>query len=219
MSRAVAPSRRSSNQTKRTCASIALTMSSSLPFSTKEREDSTMRTLRRLAGGDQIERAGGEIEHRRDPPGRLHRHERDRGAVGVGQHQRNRLARARDVGDLSREQRDADAETRGADSPADRVLHDRAPARQAAKVEAALECLMQGSPIVGGVEHEVRHDVVERRRRPRAGARGALRSGSTSILRGGRMVTVIFGKPAASDLRRGSGARTACARDRRAGPA
>ena len=44
-SRIVALSRRSSNQTKRTCASIALTISSSSPFSMNEREDSTMRTL------------------------------------------------------------------------------------------------------------------------------------------------------------------------------
>ena len=46
-----------------------------------------------LARRDQIVCAGGEVEHRRHAPCGLQRHEGHRGAVGVGQHHADRLAR------------------------------------------------------------------------------------------------------------------------------
>ena len=51
--------------------------------------------LRRLAGGEDVGRAGGEIDHRGDAAGRHQREERDGRAVGVGQHHADRFAFAR----------------------------------------------------------------------------------------------------------------------------
>ena len=100
--------------------------------------------FRGAAGGDQIEGAGGEVQHRHDPARRLHRHEGDRGAVGVGQHEADRLARRRARGDLAREQGDAEAKTALLERPGDRVLEDHAAAR--ALPRAVLEGLEERAP-------------------------------------------------------------------------
>ena len=64
---------------------------------------------RLLAGGDEIVRAGGEVEHRRHAARGLKGHEGHRGAVGVGQHHADRLAGRGNRRDLARQHADADA--------------------------------------------------------------------------------------------------------------
>ena len=83
--------------------------------------------------------AAGEVQHRRDAARRLHGHERDGGAVGVGQHQADRLARRRARGDLARQQGDAEAKAALLEGSGDRVLEDDAAA--VALARAVLERL------------------------------------------------------------------------------
>ena len=62
-----------------------------------------------FACSDEIVRARGEVQHRRHAPCGLQRHERYRRAIGVGQHDADRLAGLRQSRDLARQHGDGDA--------------------------------------------------------------------------------------------------------------
>ena len=115
------------------------------------------------AGGDEVEGAGGEVQHPGDAARSLDRHEGDGGGVGIGQHQTDGLARRAAFGDLARQQRHANAETALGQGSRDRVLEDHMSA--VALAGAVLERLEQGAAIVGGDVHRFGHHVVERRAR------------------------------------------------------
>ena len=96
------------------------------------------------------------------------------------------------VGDLAREHADADAKHAQGQRAAERVLDRDAP--EAALLRRLLERRVQRAANVGRLEDEVRHHVAERGAggappRPAAQGRPASRAG-----RGGRIVTVTFGK-------------------------
>ena len=164
---------------------------------------------RGATGGDEVEGAGGEVQHPGDAARSLDRHERDRGGVGVGQHQADGLARRAAFGDLARQQRHADAEAALGQGSGDRVLEDHVSA--VALAGAVLERLEQGAAIVGGDVHRFGHHVVERRARRQAPrASGELRIDDQPPRR--QEGHLRLGKPAAADMRRGQAREAASGR-------
>ena len=84
------------------------------------------RDLGRLARGEDVAGPGREVDHRRDAPGRHRGEERRRGAVGVRQHDAERLALGGERHELAAEHRGADEEALVGECAGDRVL-DRDP--------------------------------------------------------------------------------------------
>ena len=73
---------------------------SSFAFSTKRARRQDRRRLRRLAGGENVRRAGGEVDHRRHPADRHQPRGTSRPRLGVRQHHADRVARAADRASL-----------------------------------------------------------------------------------------------------------------------
>ena len=117
-------------------------------------------TFAALAGGAHVGGAGGEVDHRRHASGRHQREGRDRRAVGVRQHDADRVAFVRERHQLAAEDRGAEQQLAIGEGAGDRIF-ERDPAG-AVLVGRLDERLDDGAVGRGGAEHEVRHDLVER---------------------------------------------------------
>ena len=117
-------------------------------------------SLRRLAGGQHVGDAGGEVDHRRHAAGRHQRHQRHRRAVGVRQHHADRLALRRERHQLAAEDARAQQQLAVAQRAGDRVLdRDAAHAVDLRRLDQRLD---HGAVDRGGAVDQVRHDLVER---------------------------------------------------------
>ena len=145
---------------------------------------------RLFAGGGQIVRARGEVEHRRHAARGLQGKEGDRGAVGVGQQHADRLAWPRQGRDLPRQHADPDPKRSQRQRAAQRILDHRP--RQTARLGRLFERREQRAANVEGHEQQVRHPIVKRQANRSPPCRAARSTGAASG-RGGRIVTVTFG--------------------------
>ena len=116
--------------------------------------------LRGLAGRQHVGDAGREVDHRRHPARRHQRHQRHRRAVGVRQHQADRLALRRERHQFLAEDARAHQELAIAQRARHRVL-DR-DAAHAVDLRGFDQRLRHRALDRGGAVHEVRHDLVER---------------------------------------------------------
>ena len=155
------------------------------------------RHLRGPAGRQNVGGARREVDHRRHPAGRHQPDDRHRRPVGVRQHHADCLALGRERHELAAEHGGTDQQSLVGQGAGHRVL-DRG-ALHAMDVRGLDHRLHHGAVGRGGAEHEIRHDLVERRAR-RLPAIAALEAGIDRKLDRLEDGDGDLGKPAALDL-------------------
>ncbi|CDX61376.1 hypothetical protein MPL1032_390012 [Mesorhizobium plurifarium] len=116
--------------------------------------------LGRLAGRQDVRRTGGEVDHRRHLAGRHDAEQRRAGAVGVGQHDAQRLLSRIEMLELLAEHCGGGQQLAVAQRTRDRILHGKL--LQAALIGRLDDLLKHGLADVLGAEDEVRHHLIER---------------------------------------------------------